>query len=65
LEYYTVPSDLDELQDSLEYYTQSKSQQKDTEFYWYYTKGKYKEQYEKITKSEIAPEFLSKTELFP
>lgn len=38
---------------------------KNTEFYWYYTKGKFKDKFEKVSKSELAPEFLSKTELFP
>ena len=65
LESYTIPNELEMFLQVLDDETDSEHPL-NTEFYWYFTKGKYKGEFEKATESKIAPEFLlTKRELFP
>lgn len=70
LEYYTIPNDFNLFIKVLEdEYDKSEedggSKRINTEFYWFYVKGKYKNVHEKVIDSQHILDFMNKKELHP
>ena len=64
MEHYIIPNELDEFQVELEKFILDPGDGQ-TEFYWYYNKGKFKNKYEKVADSLMASEFFNKSESVP